>query len=209
MRWIVIAILVSTIAAPGCKDNGPTAPSGASRVIVALGDSLTSGPGLRPDETYPALLQKRIAGERQDYRVVNAGVTGDTSSDALLRFDSALVPGTEIVILAIGGNDGLRKVPVATVERNISTMIERAQARGVDVLLCQMEAPPLGGLSYTLEFHRIFTRLADRYHVRLVPFFLLGILGNNELDLNDTLHPNAAGHKVIADAIWPHLRPML
>ena len=88
-------------------------------------------------------------------------------------------------------------------------MIERAQARGVDVLLCQMEAPPLGGLSYTLEFHRIFTRLAERYKVPLVPFFLLGILGNDELDLNDTLHPNAAGHKVIADAIWPYLRPML
>ena len=208
MRWIVISLLVS-IAAAGCKDDGPTAPGGASRVIVAFGDSLTSGPGVRPDETYPALLQKRIAGERRDYQVVNAGVTGDTSSDGLLRFDAALLPGTEIVILAIGGNDGLRKVPVATVERNISTMIERAQARGVDVLLCQMEAPPLGGLSYTLEFHRIFTRLAERYHVPLVPFFLLGILGNNELDLNETLHPNAAGHKVIADAIWPHLRPML
>ena len=209
MRWIVIAVLVSTIAAAGCTDDGPTAPSGASRAIVAIGDSLTSGPGLRPDETYPALLQKRIAGEGRDYRVVNAGVTGDTSSDALLRFDAALVPGTEIVILAIGGNDGLHKVPVATVERNIATMIERAQARGVDVLLCQMEAPPLGGLSYTLEFHRIFTRLAERYNVPLVPFFLLGILENNTLDLNDTLHPNAAGHKVIADAIWPHLRPML
>ena len=146
MRWIVIAVVVSTIAATGCKDDGPTAPTGASRVIVAMGDSLTSGPGLRQDEAYPGLLQTKIAGERRDYRVVNAGVTGDTSSDALLRFDAALVPGTEIVILAIGGNDGLRKVPVATVERNISTMIERAQARGVDVLLCQMEAPPLGGL---------------------------------------------------------------
>jgi len=208
MRWIAIAVLVS-IAAAGCKENGPTAPGRASQVIVAFGDSLTSGPGLRPDETYPALLQKRIAGEGRDYRVVNAGVTGDTSSDGLARFDAALAPGTEIVILAIGGNDGLRKVPIATVERNISTMIERAQARGVDVLLCQMEAPPLGGLSYTLEFHRIFTRLAERHHVPLVPFFLLGIFGNNELDLNDTLHPNAAGHKVIADAIWPHLRPML
>ena len=208
MRWIVLVMLVS-VAAAGCNEDGPTAPGGDSRVIVAFGDSLTSGPGLRPDETYPALLQKRIAGEHQDYRMVNAGVTGDTSGDALMRFDAALVPGTEIVILAIGGNDGLRKVPVATVERNISTMIERAQARGVDVLLCQMEAPPLGGLSYTLEFHRIFTRLAERYNVPLVPFFLLGILGNDELDLNDTLHPNAAGHKVIADAIWPYLRPML
>ena len=141
--------------------------------------------------------------------MVNAGVTGDTSGEALLRFDGALVPDTQIVILAIGGNDGLRGVPVATVERNIATMIERAQARGIAVLLCQMEAPPLGGLSYTIEFHRVFTRLAERYKVPLVPFFLLGIIGNDDLDLDDTLHPNAAGHKVIADTIWPHLRPML
>ena len=207
MRWFVFSVLV--ILAAGCNGDSPTAPSGSSPLIVALGDSLTSGPGLRPDESYPALLQKKITGEGRDYRVVNAGVTGDTTSDALRRFDSALAPGTEIVILAIGGNDGLRKVPVATVERNLSTMIERAQSRGIDVLLCQMEAPPLGGLSYTLDFHRIFPRLADRYKVPLVPFFLLGILGNDALDLNDTLHPNAAGHQVIADAIWPHLRPML
>ena len=207
MRWVTFSVLVALAA--GCNGDSPTAPSGSSPLIVALGDSLTSGPGLRPDEAYPALLQKKITAENRDYRVVNAGVTGDTTSDALRRFDAAVEPGTEIVILAIGGNDGLRKVPVATVERNISTMIERAQARGIDVLLCQMEAPPLGGLSYTFDFHRIFTRLADRYKVPLVPFFLVGILGNDELDLNDTLHPNAAGHKVIAEAIWPHLRPML
>jgi acyl-CoA thioesterase I len=208
MRSIAIALLAS-IAVVGCNDDSPTAPSRSSRVIVAFGDSLTSGPGLRPDETYPALLQKRITGEGRDYRVVNAGVTGDTSNEALQRFDAALVPASEILILAIGGNDGLRRIPVATVERNIATMIERAQTRGIRVLLCQMEAPPLGGLSYTIEFHRIFTRLSDRYKVPLVPFFLLGIVGNDDLDLDDTLHPNAAGHKVIADTIWPHLRPML
>lgn len=208
MRRLAVAVL-ATVVAIGCNDDSPTAPGRGTPVIVAVGDSLTSGPGLRADQTYPALLQQRIASEGHQYRVVNAGVTGDTSSDALLRFDGELVPDTRIVILAIGGNDGLRKVPVATVERNISTMIERAQARNIDVLLCQMEAPPLGGLSYTFEFHRVFTRLAERHKVTLVPFFLLGIIGNDELDLNDALHPNAAGHKVIADAIWPHLRPML
>jgi acyl-CoA thioesterase-1 len=178
-------------------------------MIVAFGDSLTAGPGLRPEQTYPALLQERIARDGLAYRVRNAGVTGDTSTQALRRFDAALAPDTRIVILAIGANDGLRGVPIATVERNIAAMIERAQTRGIAVLLCQMEAPPIGGLSYTIEFHRIFTRLANRYGVRLVPFFLLDILGNDSLDLDDTLHPNAAGHKIIADTIWPHLRPML
>ena len=201
--------MLATGAVIGCNGESPTAPSQPTPVIVAFGDSLTSGPGLRREETYPALLQQRITSEDREYRVVNAGVSGDTSSEALLRFDAALVPDTRIVILAIGANDGLRGIPVATVERNIAAMIERAQARDIAVLLCQMEAPPVGGFTYTIEFHRLFTRLAERYKVPLVPFFLLGIIGNDELDLDDSLHPNAAGHKAIADTIWPHLRPML
>jgi acyl-CoA thioesterase-1 len=140
---------------------------------------------------------------------VNAGVSGDTTTQALARFDATLTPETRIVVLAIGINDGLRGVPIPTVERNIATMIEHAQARGVRVLLCAMEAPPIGGVSYSLEFHRLFTRLKDRFNVPLVPFFLIGLIGNDSIDLNDTLHPNAAGHRAIADAIWPYLRPML
>lgn len=206
---IAVAVLVIG-AAIGCNGDTPASPtSQGTPVIVAFGDSLTAGPGLRPDEAYPALLQQRIAREGRQYRVVNAGVSGDTSSEALLRFDDALVADTRIVIIAIGGNDGLRGVPVATVERSIGTMIEHAQARGIKVLLCQMEAPPIGGLNYTIEFHRVFTRLADRYKAPLVPFVLLGIIANDALDLDDSLHPNAAGHRVIADTIWPHLRPML
>jgi acyl-CoA thioesterase-1 len=208
MRWFAVALFAAG-AAIGCNAESPASPSHRTPVIVAFGDSLTSGPGLRADQAYPALLQHRIAGEGRDYRVINAGVSGDTTGDALLRFDGALVPDTRIVIFAIGGNDGLRRVPVATVERNISMMIERAQARGIHVLLCQMEAPPLGGLDYTIEFHRVFTRLAERYKVPLVPFFLVGIVGNDDLDVDDTFHPNASGHKVIADTIWPHLRRML
>lgn len=208
MRWFAVAVL-ATVAVIGCNEDAPTSPGQGTPAIVAFGDSLTSGPGLRPEQTYPALLQQRITSDGRDYRVINAGVSGDTSSEALVRFDAALVPDTRLVILAIGANDGLRGVPVATVERNISAMIERAQARGIVVLLCQMDAPPIGGLAYTIEFHRVFTRLAERYKVRLVPFFLLSIIGNDEWDLDDSLHPNAAGHKVIADTIWPHLRPML
>ena len=208
MRPLAITLLLAIVAI-GCDSDTPTSPGHGLPIIVAFGDSLTSGPGLRTEETYPALLQRRISSEGRDYRVINAGVSGDTTSEALARFDAALVPDTEIVILAIGTNDGLRGVLVATVERNIATMIERAQARGINVLLCQMEAPPIGGLAYTIAFHRVYTRLAERYTLPLVPFFLIGIVGNEELDLNDTLHPNAAGHRVVADAIWPYLRPML
>lgn len=207
MRRLALALLVALGLA--CDSDTPTSPGHDLPSVVAFGDSLTSGPGLRAEETYPALLQQRISSEGRNHRVINAGVSGDTTSDALARFDAALLPGTEIVILAIGANDGLRGVPAATVERNIAAMIERAQARGINVLLCQMEAPPVGGLAYTIEFHRVYSRLAERYKLPLVPFFLIGIIGNEELDLNDTLHPNAAGHRVVADAIWPYLRPML
>jgi acyl-CoA thioesterase-1 len=124
------------------------------------------------------------------------------------RGSTALVE-TEILILAIGINDGLRGVRIATVEQNLAAMIERAQAKGIKVLLCGMEAPPVAGFTYTIEFHRMYARLAERYKVPLVPFFLIGIIGNEEQNLDDTLHPNAAGHKVIADTIWPYLRPML
>jgi acyl-CoA thioesterase I len=145
----------------------------------------------------------------RNYHVVNAGVSGDTSSQGLARFDAALVPGSQILVLAIGINDGLRGIPIETVDRNLSTMIERAQARGIKVLLCAMEAPPVKGFSYSVEFHRLFISLSERYHLPLVPFFLLGIITNEGLDLNETLHPSATGHKVIADAVWPYLRPML
>jgi acyl-CoA thioesterase-1 len=208
MRVFVIGLAIASSIA--CKENvSPTAPGSRAPVVVAFGDSLTSGPGLRPEQTYPALLQERIAESGHNQHVINAGVSGDTSSEALRRFDASLVPDAQILILAIGINDGLRGVPVATVERNISTMIERARARGIRVLLCAMEAPPLGGLNYTVEFHRMFSRLSDRYNVPLVPFFLINIIGNDGWDLDDTLHPNASGHQVIADTIWPYLRPML
>ena len=197
-------------AAVACNGQAsPTAPDGSVPVVVAFGDSLTSGPGLRPQETYPSLLQKRISDAGRRSHVVNAGVTGDTSSQGLARFDAALVPGTQILVLAIGINDGLRGIPVQTIDRNLSTMIERAQARGIKVLLCAMEAPPVNGFNYSVEFHRLFTRLSERYHLPLVPFFLVGIITNEGLDLNETLHPTATGHKVIADAVWPYLRPML
>ncbi|RPI51074.1 MAG: arylesterase [Acidobacteria bacterium] len=209
MRPLLIGLILAA-AILGCNgEASPNAPDGQAPVIVAFGDSLTAGPGLKPEQAYPSLLQQRVAAAGHNHRVVNAGLNGDTSGDALRRFDAALLPGTQIVVLAIGINDGLRGVPVATVERNVAAMIERAQARGIRVLLCAMEAPPVGGLTYTIEFHRLFNRLAQRYSLPLVPFFLVGIVGNDELNLDDTLHPNAAGHRIIADAIWPHLRPML
>jgi len=211
-RLVALAAAVAVLAgAARCGGIGklPTQPTAGSAVIVAFGDSLTAGPGLDPAETYPVLLQRRLRQSGYDYRVVNAGVSGDTSSEAVRRIDQALAPDTKIMILELGVNDGLRGMPTNTLEQNLATIIQRAQNRGIAVLLCGMEAPPLKGLSYSIEFHRVFTRLAERYKLTLVPFFLIGIVGNPDLTLGDLAHPNAEGHKLIADAIWPYLEPML
>jgi acyl-CoA thioesterase-1 len=193
----------------GGIDNLPTQPTAGSPVIVAFGDSLTAGPGLDPSDTYPVLLQRRLRQSGYNYGVVNAGVTGDTSTEAVRRLDQALVPDAKIMIVELGINDGLRGMPTSTLEQNLATVIQRVQARAIAVLLCGMEAPPLKGFAYSIEFHRVFTRLAERYKLTLVPFFLIGILGDPDLTLADRAHPNAEGHKLIADALWPYLEPML
>lgn len=205
-----ITILIAVCAAMSCGGKQiPTSPDEPIPVIVAFGDSLTSGPGVNPSQTWPALIQRRIQDKGLKYRVVNAGVSGDTSSEAVPRLDQALGPDTRILIVALGINDGLRGVPVSTVEKNLVTIVESARTRDIDVLLCGMEAPPVRGFGYSVDFHRVFTRIADRYKIPLVPFFLLGVAGHSELNLSDGVHPNAAGHKVIADAIWQYLEPML
>jgi acyl-CoA thioesterase-1 len=212
-RWRAVAVLAvmfgsmaqdTRVGAARSRQQSDTTPA-----IVVLGDSLTSGPGLDRDETYPALLQRKVDSQEYKFRVVNAGVSGDTSAGALKRVDAALVPEARVLILAVGINDGLRGVPVATVERNLATIIERARSRQIAVLLCEMEAPPLDGFKYTVEFHRMFTRLATRFELPLVPFFLIQIAGDPRLNMPDRVHPNAAGHELIAEAVWSYLEPLL
>jgi acyl-CoA thioesterase I len=210
-RAVLVALLAATVAC-GASTQLPSSPSSASApvsVIVALGDSITAGFGLKPEESYPALLQQRITADGYRYRLMNAGVSGDTTGDALRRLDAALVPATSILIVALGANDGLRRLSPDTVEANLSTIIERAQARGIDVLLCTMEALPIGGFEYTVAFHRIFTRLEDRYHVTRAPFVMVDVVADPNLTLRDRIHPNAAGARIIADRLWPYLQPML
>jgi acyl-CoA thioesterase I len=198
-------------------DRAPARPDGVSPgiivrpipIVVALGDSLTAGPGLRDDETYPAVLQRRATANGYRHQVVNAGVSGDTTADALRRLDVALVPDTRVLIVAVGANDGLRGVPLAEVRRSLSNIIERARARDIRVLLCGMDTPPAHGWQYTLDFHRIFPALAAEYGVPLMPFLLTGVVGDPAYNLGDRIHPNAAGARRIAEHMWPYLEPLL
>jgi acyl-CoA thioesterase I len=202
--------LLAALAVVGCGGvELPTDASNPPQIIVAFGDSLTSGPGVDSSQTYPALLERRLRQADYNYRVINSSVSGDTSGEALQRLGDALAPGPAIMIVALGINDGLRGMSTSALESNLSTIVERAQSKGAKVLLCGMEAPPLHGLGYTFEFHRIYTRVAERYGSPLVPFFLINVAGRPNLNLSDGVHPNAAGHRVIADTLWPYLEPML
>jgi len=177
--------------------------------IVCFGDSLTSGHGIGAAAAFPAVLQEKIRRAGLDYEVVNAGVSRATSGDALARFDAALHGDPHALVLALGVNDGLRGVPVARLKANLSNIIEAAQARQVAVLLCGMEALPIYGWDYATAFHNAYTELAAHYHVPLVPFILMDLIGNPAMLQRDRAHPNADGARAIADKIWPYLRPIL
>lgn len=178
--------------------------------IVAFGDSLTAGFGLSPDESYTTLLQQKLDEKAYGYRVVNAGVSGDTSAGGARRIDWALQSGNvKLLILELGGNDGLRGLSVAEMKKNLSQIIERAQSRGVTVILAGMEAPPNLGAEYTREFRQTFRDLAKQYKTPFIPFVLDGIGGKPELNQPDGIHPNAEGEKIFTGNVWRTLEPLL
>jgi acyl-CoA thioesterase-1 len=187
----------------------PPSTAAARPRIVVLGDSLTAGLGLTPEESYVALLQQRLDAEGVNFEVVNAGVSGDTSAGGLRRLDWALDGNVKVLIVALGGNDGLRGLPVAEMKRNIGQIIERAGARGVSVLLAGMEAPPNYGPFYVAQFHQAFRSLAAQYRVPLLPFLLQDVAGVATLNQPDGIHPNAEGARIVSDHVWAALRPML
>jgi acyl-CoA thioesterase-1 len=194
----------------GCATGkGPTASSEVSvaRHVVVLGDSLAVSPSRQ--EGFPVFVQQRISEQRLEWTVINAGVRGDTTSGGLRRLEDVLDQRPDVLIVALGSNDGLRGVATTTIARNLSEIISRAKARGARVLLAGMETPPLHGWNYTLAFHNVFPGLAREHDVPLVPFLLAGVALDPELNGEDMIHPNAAGARRIAATIWPYLAPLL
>jgi acyl-CoA thioesterase-1 len=186
--------------------------AGAARgegVVVALGDSLTAGLGVAADEAFPARLQARLRAEGYDYRVVNAGVSGDTTAGGLRRVDWALRAHPDVVIVALGANDGLRGQSPPAIRANLEEIVARFQAAGARVLLAGMRLPPNYGAEYTKEFEALFPAVARRAKIALVPFLLDGVAADPRLNQADGIHPTAAGQQMIADRLWPHLRPLL
>ncbi|MGE0444468.1 MAG: arylesterase [Vicinamibacterales bacterium] len=202
MRRTAAAALVLLVSAPPAA-----APIRAAEPvrIVAFGDSLTSGHRLPEEEAYPARLEERLEDAGFDVSVINHGVSGDTSAGGVRRLDAALGEKPHILIVEFGANDGLRGVPVAQVRRNLETIIQAAQQQGARVVLCAMDALPVNGWQYTLDFHNLYYDLAEQYKVPLAPNPLAGVLGNRDLMSPDGVHPNREGAKVLADTIYPEV----
>ena len=198
---LVAALLALIVVAP------PAA--GAERVIVVLGDSLTAGFGLTPDEAFPAVLEQKLRREGYAYRVVNAGVSGDTTAAGLRRVDWVLRSRPAIAIVALGANDGLRHQSVTTMRENLVKIVRRLRAAGVGVLLTGMRVPSNYGPDYTRAFAAVFPAVARATGAPLAPFLLDGVAGDARLNQPDGIHPTAEGQRIIADRLWPYLEPLL
>ena len=197
--------------AAGCDgEAAPTSPSAAVEPVhrvAVLGDSLAVSPSRA--EGFPAVLQSRLDAARLKTTVTNFGVRGDTTTGGLRRIDEVLGGDPDIVIVALGANDGLRGVPLTTITRNLAEIIQRSKASGAQVLLCGMETPPFNGWNYSVGFHNVFPNLATVHEVPLVPFLLEAVALNPDMNGDDLIHPNAAGARQIAATVWPYLEPMV
>ena len=197
-------------SAPIPAATPPAAPPVAARPrLVVLGDSIAAGYGLRRDESFPARLQERIDREGLGFEVVNAGVSGDTSAGGLRRLDWALDGDVRVLVLELGGNDGLRGLPPAELKKNLTAIVRAARERHLAVLLCGMEAPPNAGAAYATAFREAFSAVAREERVPFVRFVLDKVAGIDGLNQDDGIHPNARGARIVADTVWPSLRPLL
>jgi acyl-CoA thioesterase-1 len=188
-----------------------SAPTPPRKTVVVLGDSLAAGYGVDYSEAFPELLQQRIDAAGWPYTMVNAGVSGDTSADGLGRLDWLLRRRIDVLILELGGNDGLRGIPVATTETNLQSILDRVKARypQARIIVAGMQMPPNLGEEYMNAFRRLYGDLASKNHAALIPFLLEGVGGKPELNQADHIHPTAAGHKIVAENVWKVLKPVL
>ena len=183
----------------------------APRVILFLGDSITAGYGLDPEQAFPALIQEKIDAKSWKFKVVNAGQSGDTSAGGLNRLDWLLKNRVDILIHELGANDGLRGLPAETTRKNLQAIIDRTKAKypEVKVIVAGMKVPPNMGGDYGRKFEAVFADLAKKNKAVLIPFVLEGVGGSRELNLADGIHPTPKGHEIVAANVWKVLEPVL
>lgn len=223
---LILGLLSLALAACSSSEREPAQPSMAEvkrppagqeqdtrPVIVAFGDSLSEGLGVEPRLSFPDQLQRLLDSRGYMYRVINMGISGDTTTGGLGRVDSIAAVKPEIVVLELGGNDGLRGIPVAATKSNLEAIIVKLQSEGAQVLLAGMTLPPNYGRQYIGQFEAAYKDLAKKYKLKLIPFLMEDIARNLAatpgLMQRDGIHPTAAGHKIIADTVFRYMQPLL
>jgi acyl-CoA thioesterase-1 len=189
----------------------PASAAPPQTVILMLGDSLTEGTGIVPERAYPRLVEQQLRQEGYSVKVINAGIGGSTtaSAPARLRWHLRAKPKPAMMLLALGPNDGMRGVPVQQSQRYLAQTIEIAQGAQLRVVLAGMKIPPNYGAQYSSTFAAMYPALAQKYQLPLVPFLLQGVAAQPKLNLADGIHPNEAGHQILARNVLPYLRPLL
>jgi len=198
---ISMIMVLTTVERPAVQDSRP--------VILAFGDSLTAGYGVPRGSGYPEQLQRKLDALGYKYRIVNMGISGDTTSGGRARMQAALKVAPSIVVLELGANDGLRGMPTAQMQANLEEMITAFQKTGAKVILAGMTLPRNYGAAYVQSFEEVFRTLAKKHSLPLIPFFLEGVAGNPKYTLDDFLHPNADGYVLVTDIVMKTLEPIL
>lgn len=194
-------------------DENETANHGTldAKIILFFGNSLTAGYGLEPEESFVGIIQQKIDSSGLRYKVINGGLSGETTASGVNRLDWFLEEEPSVFVLELGGNDGLRGIPVAETRKNLQQIIRMVQEKypSTHILLAGMQIPPNMGQTYSQEFSTVFPDLAQKQKVTLIPFLLEGVAGDPDLNLPDGIHPSAEGHIIVAETIWGYLKPIL
>lgn len=180
-----------------------------AKTILFLGDSLTEGYQLSKAEAYPALIEKTLKPRFPQIKVINGGVSGATTASGPKRLDWYFKAKPDIIVLALGANDGLRGLTVEQAEKNLTDVITKSQEKGIKVVLAGMKIPSNYGADYRTNFEKIYERLAKKYKLTLIPFLLEGVAAEPSLNLPDGIHPNAKGHEIMAKTVLKYLEPLL
>lgn len=214
LNLLVLLLLIPVLVAAGCRQSREEVSSEQPEavddcLILAMGDSLTAGLGVQPRESYPALLEQRLHDKGVKCRVVNGGVSGETSSGALSRVDWVIRMNPDIIILETGANDGLRGIDPELVRKNIGAIIKTFLSHDIQVILAGMQMVANMGPEYLAQFNGLYPELADQYPVTFMPFFLKDVALQPSLNQGDGIHPNREGYRIIADNLLPYVLQVL
>jgi acyl-CoA thioesterase-1 len=218
-RLLLISLFIVSCtdqkAPPSSEQKNAAKDSSAAdqkvKTVLFFGNSLTAGYGLDPSEAFPALIQKKIDSLDMPYKVVNAGVSGETSSGGNSRIDWILQQPVDVFVLELGANDGLRGIPTAETKKNLQAITDKVKAKYPEakLVIAGMQIPPNMGQAYATSFMKLFPELASENNAALIPFLLQGVGGEASLNLQDGIHPTAEGHKILAENVWSVLKAVL